>query len=116
MDAKFTKGPWRVDGTVALGAYGVWTDYGTHPGDVPGESYPDQVCSVYCNNKSHFDRETRDANAKLIAASPDLYAELVKAHRDVCSLRCPSVKKTGDEWTHSPECEAIRAALAKAAN
>lgn len=28
-----------------------------------------------------------------------------------CGAFCPSVKKTGEEWTHSPECEAIRAAL-----
>ena len=111
---KGTPGPWRVDGTVALGAYGVWTDYGTHPGDVPGELYPDQVCSVYHMNKSDFDRATRDANAKLIAESPNLLAELIKAHTDVCSLRCPSVKRTGEEWTHSAECESIRAAIAKA--
>ncbi len=114
MEFKGTPGPWRVDGTVALGAYGIWTDYGTHPGDVPGELYPDQVASVYCNNKSHFSREVRDANAKLIAAAPDLLAELVKARADVCSLRCPSHIKAGEEWTHSAECMAITAAIAKA--
>lgn len=32
MSEKFTPGPWRVDATVALGAYGVYTDYCCRPG------------------------------------------------------------------------------------
>jgi hypothetical protein len=68
----FTKGPWRVDETIALGAYGVWTDYATHPGD-DGRGYGSQICSVYPSNQSDVPREERDANAHLIAAAPDLY-------------------------------------------
>lgn len=65
-----TPGPWRVDTTVALGAYGVWTDYATHPGH-DGAGYPKQVCSMRPTDVS-ASREERDANARLIAAAPDL--------------------------------------------
>lgn len=71
--SEHTPGPWRVDETVALGAYGVWTDYATHPGD-DGQGYPSEVCSVYRGNTSDFDRPTRNANARLIAAAPQLLA------------------------------------------
>lgn len=114
MDAKFTPGPWRVDGTVALGAYGVWTDYGTHPGDVAGELYPDQVCSVYCNNKSHFDRETRDANAKLIAAAPELY-EALRDAQSALAMLVDANTTTQHAYAHVKLAESkARAALAKA--
>jgi len=63
-----TAGPWRVDETVALGAYGVWADYPLNPS---GQS---RVCSVYLGGKSDFPREMRDANARLIAAAPELLA------------------------------------------
>lgn len=54
------------------------------------------------------------ANARLIAAAPDLLEALETAASHVCSLLCPSVKRTGEEWTHSKECEQVRAAIAKA--
>lgn len=73
---KHTAGPWRVDLTVALGAYGVWTEYGVNPGDVSGQLYPVQICNVYPCNESDVPREQRDANARLIAAAPDLLREL----------------------------------------
>lgn len=76
-----TPGPWRVDMTVALGAYGVWTDYATHPGH-DGVGYPTQVCSVLPEMKQFrtqdavgfATRKQRDANAILISAAPDLLA------------------------------------------
>lgn len=37
---------------------------------------------------------------------------LEAVREDVCGLLCPSTKKTGEEWTHVPKCEAITAALA----
>lgn len=67
----YTPGPWRVDETAALGAYGVWADYDHNPS---GQS---QVCSVFTNNKCDFPREMRDANAMLIAKAPEL-AETLK--------------------------------------
>lgn len=68
-----TPGPWRVDGTKALGAYGVWTDYSTHPGH-DGEGYPSQICSFTIHGIS--ENKNRDADARLISASPDLLAAL----------------------------------------
>lgn len=71
---KGTPGPWRVDETKALGAYGVWTDYDVHPGH-DGAGYPAQVCSVITvSYPVTRDREIRDANARLVAAAPDLLA------------------------------------------
>lgn len=75
MSDKWTPVPWRVDETKVLGAYGVWTDYATHPGH-DGAGYESQICSVIMSSKFMGDvsREQRDANAKLIAAAPDLLA------------------------------------------
>lgn len=104
MSQQHTKEPWRVDGTKALGAYGVWTDYGTHSGDVPGELYPDQICSVYPNNTSHFDRETRDANARRIVAcvnalagipTPALEAGLLGEVRAILDRGCELMDRLG---------------------
>ena len=70
---KFTPGPWRVDATVSLGAYGVSTAYGDHKG-YDGQMYPSQVCSVLTDSTRARaeSRDVRDANAELIAAAPDL--------------------------------------------
>lgn len=75
-EVKHTPGPWRVDTTNAFGAYGVWTDYSTHPGH-DGAGYGLQVCSVLTVSFKQTDRETRPergANARLIAAAPELVA------------------------------------------
>lgn len=45
------------------------------------------------------------------SAIRELEPILVQAGKDVCSLRCPSVKNTGEAWTHVAECQAIQAAL-----
>lgn len=58
---KHTPGPWTVDETKAMGAYGVWTD--TDP-MIP-------VCYFH-HNRDRVPRDEQDANAKLIAAAPDL--------------------------------------------
>ncbi len=73
--SQHTKGPWRVDETKALGAYGVWTDYATHPGH-DNAGYPSQICAMPLSDEL-IDREQRDANARLIAAAPDLLAALI---------------------------------------
>ncbi len=64
---KATAGPWRVDATRALGAYGVWTDYATHPGFADAE-YPSQICSML-PEREEISLEKRNANADLIAAA-----------------------------------------------
>jgi hypothetical protein len=39
-------------------------------------------------------------------------AALRLAQQDTCSLHCPSVKKTGEEWIHVERCQAVSAAIA----
>lgn len=69
----FTPGPWRVDETRALGAYGVWADYvDPKHARFPETQEQSLVCSVYDNQQSDFPRDMRDANARLIAAAPTL--------------------------------------------
>lgn len=58
--------------------------------------------------------DVMQANALLIAAAPELLEALKLAAPHVCSVLCPSTKKTGTEWTHVETCKAITAALAKA--
>lgn len=64
----------------------------------------------------HVPAGTCDAmEARLSTLEADLAeaaALLARAHADVCSLRCPSVKKTGEDWTHVGICAEIRTALA----
>lgn len=72
--AKYTDGPWRVDGTVGLGAYGVWTAYATHPGH-DGAGYESQICSVL-PAQTDLPRSQRDANARLISLSPRMFDAL----------------------------------------
>ena len=69
-----TPGPWRVDSTVSLGAYGVWTAYSTHPG-YDGAGYESPICSMNPAEQL-IPREQRDANARLIAAAPELLEAL----------------------------------------
>ena len=103
--ARFTKGPWRVDRTVALGAYGVWTDYGDHPGH-DNELYPSQICSVFAYNKSHFPQAERDANAQLIAAAPDLL--------EACKVALGAIKDAHNECCTEAARTLIIAAISKA--
>lgn len=96
--------------TKALGAYGVWTDYATHPGhDAAG--YSSEVCSVFRGNNSDFPREIRDANAKLIAAAPDLLAAAMLVIESAELENWDRYK-----WTDEPRggIAELRAAIAKA--
>ncbi|MBI3654135.1 MAG: hypothetical protein HY231_24145 [Acidobacteria bacterium] len=54
------------------------------------------------------------ADARLLAAAPELLEALERSAESLCSFLCPSVKKTGEPWPHSQECEQVRAAIAKA--
>lgn len=66
--AERTKGQVRVDSTVALGAYGLWTVDVVNPGH-DDAGYPGQVCSVFHANKSDFPQEVRNGNAAYLAAA-----------------------------------------------
>ena len=44
----------------------------------------------------------------------DMLDALRLVKEDTCSLHCPSVKKEGDEWTHSERCKTISQVIAKA--
>lgn len=76
-----TPGPWCVDTTFALGAYGVWTDY-PHPENPghDGAGYAVQICSMTVDGwlKSPISKSERNANAALLAAAPDLLASAVR--------------------------------------
>lgn len=60
--------PWTVDGTKALGAYGIWTDYAVNPG-WDGAGYPVQICSMLPMENTGVPVEVRGANAALITAA-----------------------------------------------
>lgn len=81
-DVVHTPGPWRVDETVALGAYGVWTD---------GECMR-QVCRVYNGVDDSLPRQERDANARLIAAAPELLEALQVLWKEVA--------ESGNGWAN----------------
>lgn len=62
-----------IDTTVALGAYGIWTDYATHPGH-DGAGYPSQVCQFAISGITAMPKDVRAANARLISASPEMFS------------------------------------------
>lgn len=66
-----------VDATKALGAYGIWTDYATHPGD-DGEGYGDQICSML---PTELAQGPRDADSKLIVESRNHLPALIATAR-----------------------------------
>lgn len=49
---------------------------------------------------------------RLLGQCAALEQALRSAAPHVCSARCPSVKRTGTEWSHVEQCKAISAALA----
>lgn len=77
-----TAGPWEVDTTKALGTYGVWTAYVTHP-DHDGAGYPSQICQMPV---VEMDRKERDANAALFAFARNNAPAIVAALRDADRL------------------------------
>ncbi len=66
--SKHTPGPWVVDRTVALGAYGVWY--------MPTDDAKDNihVCTVMAHRgvPTMVNQEMRNANCALIAAAPEM--------------------------------------------
>jgi hypothetical protein len=108
--SKHTPGPWEVDGTKSLGAYGVWTAYGDHPG-YDGSLFPSRICSVLDRDfPKNDDRERRDANARLIAAAPMLLDELKNiANADVSKWN-PDTQHMFKEWAQARARDAIRKA------
>lgn len=80
---KATPGPWMVDATKALGAYGVWTDYATHPGH-DGTGYGTEICSM---RPADLERRARDADAPLIAEYRTLAPQLAKAVSSLLALQ-----------------------------
>lgn len=92
----YTPGPWTVDATKSLGAYGVWTAYATHPGH-DGAGYPSQICSVMPLLNGEATREQRNATAQLIAAAPDLLSACYAINQCIVwqdDLQC---------WTLAPD-------------
>lgn len=94
---KHTPGPWRVDETKALGAYGVWTDYAC-PHNPHGDDNPCLIASVFPSNQSDLPREERDANARLIAAGP----ELLDLARNVVGF-CVALRQDHECWPNHPD-------------
>ncbi len=92
-----TPGPW-----MEYGESGDWWIAGGNP-DIPEEHY------VICDSL-----DIKEADVALICAAPELLATLQEAHKDVCSLHCPSVWETGQEQPHTKRCIAIRELLKKA--
>ena len=52
-----------------------------------------------------------EINANLEAKLSKLVILLTDAAKSVCSLDCPSTKKTGEPWAHTLKCRDIQAAL-----
>jgi hypothetical protein len=107
-EAKHTPGPWRVDVTNCLGAYGVWTDYPTHSGH-DGAGYSTQVCSVITGSFKLEDSTTRaerNGNARLIAAAP--------AYAKAWSLVPDDIKQRIYDVLHQPAWEWVADSIAKA--
>ncbi len=109
--AGHTPGPWCVDKTNSLGAYGVWTDYATHPGH-DGSGYGSQICSVItgCFPLTGSNKDERSANALLISAAPDLLAACEEL---LCWMREPG--KTPEQKGAKVECQSDVEALARVA-
>jgi hypothetical protein len=87
MKTEFTKGPWSID-------------YDTRPAEVCTiygvSNAPDNQGFLYVRGQLgdwSADENTNRANANLIAAAPDLYAELVKAKADMVSMANNAVEK-----------------------
>lgn len=74
----------------------------------------DAFAIVYASRLGQINPADATLIVRAVNAHEDLVAALQLAAPHVCSLLCPSVKKTGTEWTHSTTCAAITAALAKA--
>lgn len=62
----------------------------------------------------HFKSVLLDAHERLEQEVKRLREALAKVQPIVCSMACPSVKRTGERWTHAEFCRDVKA-LASAA-
>lgn len=104
METKFTPGPWSV----GYNAYQVTADNGNmNVCDIRGWGYLTGKGSLGLSEDKA--KEIQEANAHLIASSPELYEALemvLKFHHDN--------EAHGDGFLHDHEVEKIESALAKA--
>ena len=92
--AEHTPGPWEVDRDF----YEIQANLGMI-----------SICDVLSADVADW-----EANARLIAASPELLTELEKAAPVICSKLCASVWSAWEGRPHCSQCRSIRAAIAKA--
>lgn len=98
METKFTKGPWRISRAKPTKARGF---------DILA-GYSKMVAAAPAPNDLYQDSAERTANARLIAAAPDLYAALEAIEYQMGGETDAVRKRFSDART------AARAALAKA--
>jgi hypothetical protein len=101
LAAQHTPGPWFTDSDGDGKPFAIVTS--THDSAGPD----DDVCEVYGGNCD--DDATREANARLIAAAPDLLAALEAAHRSL--VTCNSCHGIGTLPTASERAEIESATL-----
>jgi hypothetical protein len=101
-EPKFTPGPWNCKGVHQDGC-AVYVDVGTEPG-------LGDVAVLYRMGRHD---EQLLANARLIAAAPDLYAALRELRNAWCLNACDAASPD-EGLNHLPECYAARDALEKA--
>lgn len=117
--ASHTPGPWEHVGATERHGHYVVTDFGSTVCDLYVMSKPVPWATDPSPKPVSFMHEMAEANARLIAAAPDLFAAAVATieARDACEIM------TDAQW-NAPETEAralacfnaLRAAIAKAAD
>ena len=71
-EAKFTPGPWQVKHE----EYDPWEVIANIDGPDEGRFHWDSICDCDQDSKSRLDSEETKANARLIAAAPQMYEAL----------------------------------------
>lgn len=103
-----TPGPWKPRDYKTKNG-GIWIDCDSFANNGKGKVRGGTVCEVLDQGE-----EIQAANVRLISAAPDLLAALEITIDAECSLRCPSVWRTGEPQPHTDACKNGRAAIAKA--
>ena len=102
-----TPGPWYVDETRNISSFAVVPESPTEAVHI--------VCACRCRHRrtDHFDEAL--ANARLIAAAPNLLAELQRAETKICDL-IAILRQQGlaNKYAENDWLKDIRAAIAKA--
>lgn len=113
---KHTPGPWGIaphsDGDEVLSVVADYQDLGN--GQSRAHWIAECDASIDFGDDVDAALQVNEANARLIATAPELLGVLKLAQPDVCSLRCPSVWRTGEQQPHGDECKAISAVIARA--